>query len=104
MGEEEKSEYSPPYTHHIQHFSCSKCDLVQFFEVDSETVRYFEDLIKFKLHNEVFNPTKECKDCGHLHQYHDQSQCLGSNEIDGENIQNCKCHGFAFVKTQEPNQ
>jgi len=89
----------PKHTHHIQHFACSNCDLVQFFEVDEETVRYFEDLLRFKMSNEVHNPTKECKDCGHLHRDHDRIACLGVDKIDGKHVQNCTCHKFAFNKT-----
>jgi len=78
-------------------YGCDKCNLLNMFEIDSVNVRYFQDLERAKSKSDIFNPTWECKDCGHGYEYHSDLNCLGINEKDGQRLQNCKCYKFSFV-------
>lgn len=88
--------YDGPY---VALYICDKCNFLNYFEIDDETVRYFEDLIIAEKHEEIHNPTKICKDCKHEHRDHSSMNCLGVNEENGNRVQNCKCMKFAFNKT-----
>ena len=88
-----------PVTRYVAEYGCNKCDQLNFFEIDCAHVNYFRDLNLARQHEQIMNPTWECKDCGHDYDVHDQISCLGANDVDGKRVQNCKCFKFAFIKT-----